>query len=269
MIKFASNIALVATLLLFASCEKDIDIDYHTIEPLPVIEATLTQEGACVGITYTTPMDSPMDKTHLTDATVILTDLTAGTIQSLLPDTDGYFRNPTPGIVGHEYKLSVIIDNMEYQSFSQMSAATEIESAKFVWIRMPGDDMAVLQILFTDPLLTNDYYWIRIYRNGNPYIWSVASDRAAVDGIVEEAITTTHRDTEQEEDEKQIILDGDEVKVEISHISREMCDYLVALQNGNNGAYNFKGGDCLGYFLASEYAQSNIIYHPDDFEYAK
>ena len=35
------------------SCEKELDISYHNIDPLPVIEAELTPDGARVGITMT------------------------------------------------------------------------------------------------------------------------------------------------------------------------------------------------------------------------
>ena len=69
------SIGLMAVLV---SCEKELDISYHNIDPLPVIEAELTPDGARVGITMTTPMGEPMDRTRLTDAVVTLTDLTDG-----------------------------------------------------------------------------------------------------------------------------------------------------------------------------------------------
>lgn len=269
MAKLASVYAMVPCAVTMTSCEKDIDIDYHDISPLPVIEATISQEGTRVSITYTTPMDEPMDTEHIKDATVLLSDMTSGTQSILNADSEGYFRDTTPGIENHEYKLSVSISGKEYVAYSKMLPSVEIESMKFYWVRMPGDDMAVLQIRFTDSSITNDYYWIRVYRNGEPYTWSLTSDNGAVNGIIETVITTTHRDTSQEEDKNQIIIDGDTITAEIYHISREMCDYLVAIQNGNNGSRNFQGSECLGYFLASPYAMTSVIFYPDKIDYAK
>lgn len=79
-----------------ASCEKELDFKYNDIEPLTVIEAEITPDGAKVGITLTTPMDEPMDRSHLTDAVVTLTDLTDGTVYDLSVDAEGFFTDPTP-----------------------------------------------------------------------------------------------------------------------------------------------------------------------------
>ncbi|MDE5750269.1 MAG: hypothetical protein K2H87_05825, partial [Duncaniella sp.] len=79
----ATAILLMA---LLTSCEKELDIRYHDIDPLTVIEAELTPDGARVGITMTTPMDEPMDLTRLTDATVTLDARPDGTVLSLSED---------------------------------------------------------------------------------------------------------------------------------------------------------------------------------------
>ena len=100
-------ISLFLTGLSLVSCEKDLDFKYHDIEPLTVIEAVMTDKGINVGITLTTPMDEPMNRTRLTDATVILSDLTDGTSITLSPVKNGYYSDSTPGIVGHVYHLSV------------------------------------------------------------------------------------------------------------------------------------------------------------------
>lgn len=89
------------------SCEKELDFEYHDIEPLTVIEGYINQDGSSIRITHTTPMDEPMNRTPLTDATVTLSDVTAGQSVELLPDEEGNFVNLTPGIVGHIYTLTV------------------------------------------------------------------------------------------------------------------------------------------------------------------
>ena len=76
-------------ILAMASCSKDLDFKYHDIAPLTVIEGELTDQGARVAVTLTTPMDEPMDRTRLTDASVVITDLADGLEYHLTADTEG------------------------------------------------------------------------------------------------------------------------------------------------------------------------------------
>lgn len=267
--KYISSAAVIMMLsAMSVGCEKELDMEYHDIEPLPVVEASLTQREVTVAVSFTTPMNEAITDSRFTDAEVILTDLSSGDNYNLIADNEGLFRKDIAGIVGHEYRLNVKINENNYSSVSTMLASTEISDLRFYWIKMPGDDMAALRILFSDNPLTSDYYWIRIYRNGQAYTWSVITDRAAIDGKLEETITTTHRD-ESQEDEKQIIRDGDEVRAIVTPISRSMFDYLTAIMNSSNGENQFEGGRCLGYFLASPAAMSSVIYHPEDIGYAQ
>lgn len=260
-------IVCLTAVAILTSCEKELDFVYHDIEPLPVIEASLSQAGADVSITYTTPMDEQMDNKRLTDALVSISDITSATNYTLEAEANGIFHADILPVEGHDYRLSVVIAGKEYTSECRMESGVYISDIKFCWLKMPGDDMAALQIHFTDNPLAVDYYWVRLYRNGKAYKWSLLSDHAAVDGMMEETITTTHRDT-SDEDENQLLLDGDIVTVSVSRISRSMFDYLAALINGSNGAAQFSGDKCLGYFLASPVATESIVYSPDKIDYA-
>lgn len=262
-------IASILASLLATSCEKELDFEYHDIAPLTVIEASVTEAGAEVAITYTSPMDEPIDSEPLTDALVRLLDLTSGEEAILDVDSDGIFLSSNPGVPGHDYRLSVTVGDKHYSSTARMLNATAITEARFVWVRMPGDDMAVLQVNFADNPLTADYYWVRVYRNGEAYAWDILTDYARTDDGVEETITTTHRDPSKKEDDKQLLVDGDVIDISVTPISRGMFDYLNALLNGSNGTPQFEGDTCLGYFLPSPVAKTTIVYHPDEIDYAE
>lgn len=265
---FIKYTALFSVIIVMTSCEKELDFEYHDIDALTVVEAMLSQHGSVVTLTYTTPMNEPIDMTPITDATVTLTDFSTGDQYHLVADANGSFRNMTPGITGHRYGLTITENGRTYTAESTMLPPTQITDAVFKWIKMPGDDMAALQIRFTDNPSTLDYYWVRIYRNDEPYMWSIISDRAAVDGILEETVTTTHRDTEQEND-KSLLLDGDVVKISVTPVDHAMFDNLTALAAGNNGFKMINGESCLGFFIASPIATTSIIYHPNQIEYAR
>ena len=252
-----------ALCILMSACEKELDFTYHDIEPLTVIEGELTSEGARIGITLTTPMDEPMDRTRLTDASVAVTDLTDGVEYTLAADAEGYFTDPTPGLPGHRYRLSVEREGNHYSMETVMYPATEILDAEFKWISMPYDKVAVFQTRYLDnPADTGDCHWVKLYRNGEIYSWHEQDDRTASDGVNTFFTMTSRKDTDEEDDDE-VLFDGDVMTVTVTPISREMHDYLEALQNDSNGPFLFSGPRVLGYFIASDPVSRSVTFHPD------
>lgn len=260
----------VAMAVLAAGCEKELDFKYHDIEALTVIEGTLTESGADVTIRLTTPMDEPMDRTYLTDAQVTLRDLSTDESTVLTVDDRGRYRSEVAGVPGHDYNLTVSRDGKEYTSASLMRRAPKIEGLEFKWISMPYDDVAALQVAFADcdPTAYGDCYWIRLYRNGEFYKWSTISDDRSVDGILYDTVNTTRKD-ESAEDEDDLLVDGDEVRVTVAHVSKAFYDYLNAISSDSNGPRMFEGDMCLGYFLAAGVSESAIVFHPDRIDHAE
>lgn len=251
---------IFAIFAIFCSCEREIDFKYHEIEPLTVIEAELTPEGARVGITLTTPMGELMNTTRLTDASVILTDLTTSAVFALEADNDGFFTDPTPGIAGHLYRLTVERNGQTYEAETTMYPPTEILGLAFSWIDMPYDKVAVFQAQYLDdPSVSGNCYWVKLYKNDKIYLWNESDDRGAFEGIVTFMAMTTRMDID-EEDEDTLLLDGDVMTFTVCQISRTMHDYLEALQNDSSGPALFTGPRVLGYFLASSPVSAQITF---------
>ncbi|MDE5807346.1 MAG: DUF4249 domain-containing protein [Muribaculaceae bacterium] len=264
--KIAKNfIAALLAGIFFASCEKELDFKYHDIDPILVIEGALTQDGAEVSLTLTTPMDEPMNRDRLTDAEVFISDLTTGEEYLLSPDAAGLYVSEHGGITGHEYRLTVRREGEVYTSESRMEEPVEITGMEFNWIKMPYDYVAVLQVSFTDdPASFDNCYWMRLYRNGEAYKWAEINDLLSDNGIINEVIMTSRMDLD-EEDEKDKLEEGDVVKATVTPVSREIHDYLEALSVGNsNGPRMFEGGFCLGYFLAAPVTEKEIAFRPDE-----
>lgn len=250
-------------MLLFTACEKELDFKYKEISPLPVIEGVLTPRGIMVSVTQTTPMAEPMDTTRLTDAQIILTDLSEETFFPLTPDNTGFYSGAPGGIPGHKYRLSIDRNGAHYEAETLMYPPVEILSLEFNWIKMPYDYVAVLKGTFSDdPHSDDDCYWIKIYRNGKIYKWMELDDRSAEDGVKSFVVMTTRRDTEEEDDDE-VLFDGDVMTCSVCRISRSMHDYLEALQNDSNGPAMFGADFCLGYFMATSPVASSIVFHPE------
>lgn len=251
---------VAAAAMICSGCEKDLDIDYKDIAPIVVIEGALTQDGTKVKIMYTTPMDEPMDLTPVTDATVRITDLTGGTTESLSLDSDGVFISRNGGFIGHTYSLSVERGEKRYTSTSTFLEPTEILQLEFSWIKMPYDHVAVLQVSFYDcSEKAGECYWVRLYRNGEAYMWNLVTDIYAAEGIINDVFMTSRKDLD-EEDEATALRKGDVVKATVTPISREIYEYLEAVSSDSNGPAMFTGDFCLGYFLAAPVATDEIIF---------
>lgn len=260
--KAAKIFALLLPVL--ASCEKELDFHYHHVESQLVVEGSTSATGTTVSLTRTCPMDEAMDLTPVTDAQVLLTDLTDNTCRALTLDSDGAYTDATPGISGHDYRLDISRNGNEYSAESTMLQATQILDLEFQWIKMPYDHVAALRIAFSDLPEPDTYYWIKMYRNGESYRWLLSSDQAAVDGVIAEVTMTTRKNPE-DDDDKDTLLDGDEVRVVINPISRSMYDYLIAIQSDSNGPRMFAGAYCLGYYLASPAASATVTFRPRSF----
>lgn len=254
--------------LLTTGCEKELDFKYNSIPPQLVIEGTVTQDGSEVLLTWTTPMGEPMDRTPVTDAQVTISDLTNGQTVTLLPGLNGIYTSDMRGSEGHIYRLTVEREGVTYRAESTMGRETQITGMEFCWVRMPYDDVAALQISFTDdPDSWEDHYWLRVYRNGKIYKWAEINDLLSSGGVIDEVLMTSRRHTE-DEDEGDILEAGDEIMATVVPVSRAMYEYLEALSIGNsNGPRMFSGGECLGYFLAAPVAGLTITYSPSDFTY--
>ena len=72
MMKFKYLLVALPLAILAGSCKKELDFSYHDIDPIPVAEAYLSQNGTELTLTLTTPMDEPMDLRRLKDAEVTL-----------------------------------------------------------------------------------------------------------------------------------------------------------------------------------------------------
>lgn len=255
----------VGAVAMLASCEKELDFKYYDIAPLTVIEGNIDQEGAKVRITLTTPMDEPIDGGSITDAKVTLADVSSGRSIELLPDEESDFVGAIAGETGHTYSLAVDYDGCHYESSSTMLPPVEMLGMEFQWIKMPYDYVAVLQISFTDnPAVKGECYWVRIYRNGELYMWTAVNDLLAVDGRIDEVVMTSRKDLDEEEEDT-ALRDGDVVSVKVCPISRGMHDYLEAISNGtSNGPQMYSGDFCLGYFLAAPVSEASTVFRPDE-----
>lgn len=231
---------IIAALL--CGCTKDLELEYRDLDPIPVIEANLTDEGLDIRMTLTSPMDEPMDTVQLTDYAASLTELG-----------------------GQTYRLDVDYQGKHFFSECEMQAHARIADVRFQWIRMPYDHVAVMTIVMDeDPLEPDECWWIKVWRNGEIYKWMCFTDKYAIDGIVEGSTMTSRQNPEP--DDKDSLADGDCLRISATRIPRHILTYLEKLSAQTiDGPTTFSGDFCLGYFLASTPMDTTVIYRPAEF----
>jgi hypothetical protein len=60
-------------LLGLVSCEKEIDVDYRSVEPIYVVEASVSNDGMMARVSLTQDMDDNQTTSNVTDASIVVT----------------------------------------------------------------------------------------------------------------------------------------------------------------------------------------------------
>ena len=270
---FSYLLPLTSYLLLLASCEKEIDIDYHQVAQLYVAEGLVTQDGTTnrtnkptyVRLTTTQDMTDNVSNGHnLVGATVVLSE-DGYVLDTLRYWRNGYYISDCQGYEGSQYTIDIYLDGNHFQSSSVMQAEPQFSSFRFVWKDVLTERMLFADLKLEDIKGQNNYYFTHIYRNGIGYRWAVMDDSHNPGGELQQLFScTTERELHKDNDDG--LKDGDKIHLEIRSIDRRTYDYFYSMQvmqnSGTNPVQNYTGG-CLGYFSAC-----NIITYDTTFRRA-
>lgn len=262
---------LLITMLLI-SCEKEIFLNYHSVEKKYVVEGILTNETSEIKITTTRDMEDSTKGKNVENAVVVISS-NDGIREVFEYQENGYYRSATniTGYPGKTYTLSVTVDGQEYTSYSTMQHQAEIISAFFQWAKIMNNKILIFEIEIKDIAGEDNYYCYHMYRNGGNYRWDVFNDRGYADDVIPINIFCMSDNTmggndsgNRDVDEDEILSEGDIVTIEIRTIDRRVYDYLYSLglseRTSANPIDNFTGG-CLGYFSAYSVIRHETVYN--------
>ena len=263
-------------LLLLVSCEKEIDINYHEIDPMVVIEGRVTNEGTVVSLRRSRSVNDSVKSASLPGANISIYD--NGQEHHLAYDpTDGCYRSPLKGVEGHEYHMAVDFEGNHYDAYSTMPVASSIVSTDFYWFKILDERLLVDVLCVTDPDPDQrNHFLYRIDRRSSnphitpkmqsrPYRWNVFDDRGNPPGLVFRDIHCMMERTaldDKEEDWEKILYDGDTIMLQLHTIDLTAYEYFRSLISGQgvgaNPVSNISGG-CLGYFMAASVAHADTV----------
>lgn len=257
---------LFLTLLVFVSCEKELDIDYHKVAPLAVVEGGVMDNGCDVRLTTTLEMADSTGAQGIKDAKVVITSLADGSSSILKYKSYGHYVSTFKGEPGNTYQLDIWQGDNHFSALSTMPHPPVIKSFIFQWQEIMGRRIVMADLRFLDTPNEENYYYMNVYRNGESYRWTVIRDILNPGGEIQQVFGCMSEEKVKDnkpEDQDQILNDGDKITIELASIDRITYDYLYALQlsgrSSSNPVSNISGG-CLGCFWAAAVAHYECTY---------
>jgi hypothetical protein len=166
-------LSILLVMLAFA-CETTIYPELDKAEEILVVDAWINQkmDRQEIRITRSQPYFDHSTPLKISNAVVTVEDMNNGTVYNFKEGTDSYYWDPagTPfGIIGHNYRLEVVLENETFEAFSKLGRVPPIDSVYFTY---NASDMMIKENYFTaefmaaDSVGTGDTYWIKTWKNG-------------------------------------------------------------------------------------------------------
>jgi len=247
------NCLYLFVILLLCSCEKEIDLDYHQVEPLYTVEAMTTQEGTQVQICTTQDVSENSREGHYVEDAKVVISIKKDDFEDTLQYTrNGIYTSWLKGYVGYTYDLDIYIGDRHFTSSSTMPEAPVVKSFEFVWKEMLSQRYLLGDLRIEDTPDQNSYYFMHLYRNNIGYRWAVMTDAKNRNAELQQLFRCT-TEKEMNQGDSDALKDGDKIRLEVRAIDKRAYDYLYSMQTmdnaGTNPIANFTGG-CLGYYSA-------------------
>ena len=248
--------------LLLASCEKEIDIDYRSVEPIYVVEASVSNEGMKARVSLTQDVSDNTTTSDVTDAHIVVKG-DDGSETILYHRKDGNYQSMARGTEGVTYQIDVEVDGHHFTSTSTMQRMPKVNQFHFLWKKIMSERFLMGELLFQDIPNEDNWYFSHIYRNGLGYRWAVKRDDQNPNKELQQLYSVAREGS----NDKDMLVEGDRLRLELRAIDQRAYDYLYSMQimdnTNTNPVPNFSGG-CLGYFSAYSQVTVDFVYHESE-----
>jgi hypothetical protein len=161
-------LSIIFVILLFASCEKTVDLNYKINQSNIVIEGNITNEAGPYFVKITKSIPLPATETYpvIDNAVVALND-DAGNTETLTPKGNGVYQtNILNGMAGRTYTLSIKAEGQTYTAQSTMPQQVPFDSVKIEEVMVGGEAERNLIPIYTDPIPKGNHYRFVLSVNG-------------------------------------------------------------------------------------------------------
>jgi hypothetical protein len=223
------SLSVTLMLLLFAGCEKVIELDLGNATPLIVIEGGVSNqvENQWVRVSKTSSFNEPNAFLGVKGAKVTVSS-GSGRLINFTETTDGLYRSPRfRGVPGNSYKLQVTVEGKTFTASSVMPMVVQPDSIYFRKLSFFGNTRVFPAVYYTDPAGTQNQYRYIVKLN-NKLIREYVTDDRFTNGNATSDLITFDGDG---------VMEDDRVDIEMQCIDRNVFKYYYAISqvNANNG----------------------------------
>jgi len=248
------NLIIIGIGAFLSSCQKVINIDLKSKDPVVMIEAIVTDDPTVpqtVKITKTVNFSESNVFPEVSGANVSISD-NAGNNVTLSETSSGVYQTTSlAGIPGRTYYLTINAEGKTYTSVSTMPVKVNLDTVLVTQGGGPGpSDSKMVAAVYTDPTGKGNYYRFKLKKNSKESTSISLADDQIMDGGV---------NNNSFFDQSLEFKTGDTAVVTMMCIDKPVHLYFYSLnQNGNgpdasatpaNPVTNIQGAT-LGYFSA-------------------
>jgi len=256
-------IKLLMLLVLFSSCEKEIDLDLDDRSGELVIDGNVTDQPGpyYVQLTKSVPFTQTNQYPAVTGAVVTISDQT-GQQDQLVYEGNGRYKTTTlTSVPGNVYTLKVVVDGKTYTSSSRLPLVVPLDSLTQDSIKFGSEVRYAVRPIYTDPAtLGNSYRFIISVNGKSNKAYNLVTDNIN-NGKVNQRAFPIINDDDLEEVNK-----GDQITVEMHGLDLPVYTYYNALAEitGRGGVTpanppsNISGG-ALGRFSAHTVSKKSMV----------
>lgn len=266
--------AILLVIVLLSSCQKVIELDLNSTDPVLVMEANIydLQGPYTVELHKTVNFSDDNSFPPCTNAAVTIHD-NEGNSELLTETFPGIYKTASlQGTAGRTYTISVTADGKNYQGVSNLPAAVAIDTLIITTSTgfggSPGggggmggsDSSKSISVHFTDPTGITNYYRLVEIVNGTPVnTFSITSDLYQDGYSIKETVR-------EGSDIK--LKTGDIVTIQLQSIDKNVYEYFRTFNETSGGGFtssspanptsNISNG-ALGYFSACAVTSKTIV----------
>lgn len=165
----------IAVAFVLLSCETTIHPQLEQAEKIIVVDAWVNQkmERQKISVTRSQSYFDNSAPVKISNAEVVVHDLTSGEVYLFEEGDDAYYWQPTSspfGVVGHQYRLIVAVDGETFEAFSRLGRVPPIDSIEFSFNKknlLVSEDYFTAEFKALEPAGVGDTYWIKAWKNGH------------------------------------------------------------------------------------------------------
>lgn len=210
--------------LLFAGCEKIVDLKYKGNKSRIIIEGNITNEAGpyYVRITKSLSLTDTGSYPVIDNAIVTVGD-DAGNIESLIPLGNGTYRtNTLTGAEGRTYTLTVQVENQTYTAQSTMPQQVPFDSIKVETDIITGETEYSLIPVYKDPLAKGNNYRFVLWINNKLINQHLVQNDEVRNGVVNSVRLEINDDDIE-------FKPGDSVAIQMQCIDKKVALYYTTL----------------------------------------